>query len=107
MYLGSSTPLESNATYTSGTMLSERNDNLAGVVFADQSGSLIIEQGVDGTNWDKKTVVAISAASGPGEGTTFSEPLLLPYFRVRYANGGTDQGTFRIAARFISAGVDT
>jgi hypothetical protein len=99
-FLTSSAPLAANGTYTSRTLLSDRADKISGSVFADQAGTIYIEQSADGTNWDISTNYSVTASTGKG----FSEDLLLPYIRIRYVNGGTNQGAFRITARYTSAG---
>lgn len=76
-------------------------DRITGSVFADQAGTIYIEQSGDGgTNWDVSTSYALSAGASSG----FSEEILLPYVRVRYVNGATNQGAFRIFARMSAAG---
>lgn len=102
-FLTSSSALGANGTYTSQALITDRADKISGSVFADQAGTLYIEQSNNGTNWDISTSYPVAANDGKG----FSEDLLLPYVRVRYVNGGTAQGTFRISARYTSAGSGT
>lgn len=99
-YIGNTTPLGANGTYTSDVKLTDRADSISGMVFADQGGTIYIEQSYDGQNWDISTDYAVTASDGKG----FSESLLAPYVRIRYVNGGTAQGAFRIFSRFTSAG---
>ena len=99
-YIGTTQPLGANGTYTSPTLLTDRADNISGVVFADQTGTIYIEQSADGQNWDLSTSYPVTANDGNG----FSESLLAPFVRVRYVNDATGQGAFRLAARFTSAG---
>jgi hypothetical protein len=70
------------------------------LVFADEAGSLNIEQSADGTNWDLTETISVVADTGQG----FKKDIYAPYVRLRYVNGGSDQTVFRIAARFSSAG---
>lgn len=107
MFIGSSQTLNANASFTSQVVHTERNDFISGVVFTDQTGELFIEQSGDGENWDKRTSVSVTAASGPGEGVSFNEALILPYVRLRFVNGGSNQGAFRIRSHFTSAGNTT
>jgi hypothetical protein len=102
-YLGSTTALGVNGVYTSPVLMTDRADNISGSVLSDQSGTIFIEQSGDGKNWDISTSYPVTANTGKG----FSESLYLPYLRVRYVNGSTAQGTFRIFARFTSAGEST
>jgi len=82
-------------------MSADRADNIVGIVFSNVAGSLSIDQSIDGINWDyTATPVAVSA----GTGTVFNVPLYGPFVRLRYVNGGTAQATFRIGAKFSSAG---
>lgn len=99
-FVGSTTPLTGNSNWTSGTKLAERLDQVSGSVFADQTGTIFIEQSSDGTNWDISTSYSVTASDGKG----FVENLLLPFWRVRYVNGSTNQGAFRVSAHAISGG---
>lgn len=101
-FLSSSTLLNANDTVTLGPTLSDRADRIVGSAFSDQAGTLYIEQSFDGTNWDISTSITITASDGKG----FSEELVAPNIRLRYTNGGTNQGEFRLFARFSSAGSD-
>jgi hypothetical protein len=83
------------------TLQAGREDSIVGMVFADQVGTLHIEQSMNGTNWDIDTTYAVTASDGKG----FSEAIYAPFVRVRYVNGATPQGAFRLSARLSSAGV--
>lgn len=100
MFIGTTESLDANETYTSESRLVDRADRIAGLVFADQAGTLYVEQSADGTNWDLSTSVNITANTG----TKFSEELIAPYVRVRYTNGASGQGAFRLSAKTTSAG---
>ena len=77
-----------------------RDDHVVGMVFSDQSGTLNIEQSMDGTNWDVNTSYPITGGAGKG----FSEPIVAPHVRIRYTNGATPQTVFRLSARLSSSG---
>lgn len=94
-----STPLAGNGTVTLN-LQSGREDFVVGMVFSDQAGNIFIEQSMDGTNWDESTTYAIAA----NDGKAFKEDLIAPFVRVRYVNGATPQGTFRLTARLSSSG---
>lgn len=96
---GTTTPLAGGAT-TTLTMNASREDWVVGMVFADQTGTIFIEQSMDGTNWDLSTNYTIAANDGKG----FKEDVFAPYVRIRYVNDATPQGAFRLTARFSSAG---
>lgn len=99
-FLSTKSALTASNSWTSGTQNLGHADTLTGTVFADQAGTLYIEQSYDGTNWDVSTSYAITASDGKG----FSEDVIAPFIRVRYVNGGTDQGAFRLYARARAAG---
>lgn len=90
--------VSSNATLAGGGSLSQNFgtggcERITGTVFADQAGTLHIEQSPDGTNWDITTDITVAAGVAQG----FSiEPLTVDA-RARYVNGATPQGTFRLA----------
>lgn len=100
-FIGSSGTLLGNAEVFQQTLQAGREDWLVGIVFADQAGNLFVDQSADGVNWDlTSTAYAVSASAGK----TFKEEIYGPFVRVRYVNGATPQGVFRLAARFSSAG---
>lgn len=99
-YIGNTVVLGANGTWTSDVKLTDRADNISGAVFADQPGTVFIEQSADGKNWDISSDYSVSANSGSG----FNESLLLPFVRLRYVNGASAQSSFRIFGRFTSAG---
>jgi len=99
------TPLGANATYTSGGY-----DNYYGrlgfigaLAFADQASAtdgFMVEQSIDGTNWDLqsgKTTVSANVGSG------IKVAMVARYVRVKYINGGTAQTVFRLGGRWMIA----
>lgn len=94
------TTLGANGTWDSGPLQPGLADTITGSVYSDQTGTIYIEQSGDGTNWDVSTSYSVTAGDGKG----FAEDVLLPNVRVRYVNGGTAQGVFRLYARMTSAG---
>lgn len=101
-YIGTTTPLLAGATYTSGWALSNTADVVTGSVFADQVGTIFIEQSSDGTNADVSTSYTTTASDGSG----ISEAILCPYVRVRFTNtAGSNQTVFRLHIRLSSQGV--
>ena len=103
-FASSTAPLAADGEYSTGILLSDVYDRVTGSVFADQAGTVYIEQSGDGENWD--------VVSGSGEGTAvtadtgaaISEELVLPYYRVRFENGEIEQTEFRIFVRSTAAG---
>ena len=86
------TPLAANDTWISTTDSSPYTRYIVGSVYADQSGTLYVEQSPDGTNWDIVDSYSVSA----GAGLKFSVEKVLPYARVRYVNGTLAQAVFRL-----------
>ena len=84
--------LSAGATFTSLTLNVLQYDVIEGVVFADEDGTLFMEQAIDGTNWD----VSESQAVTGGAGAIFAKLLTAKHARIRYVNGASDQGTFRL-----------
>lgn len=77
-----------------------REDYVVGMVFADQAGTIYIEQSMNGTNWDLSTNYVVTASDGKG----FKEEVFAPFVRIRYVNGATPQTAFRLTVRLSSAG---
>ncbi len=61
-------------------------------VFADQAGTLYIEQSPNNTNWDVSESISVSA----NVGQAISREIIARYVRVRYVNGATAQTVFRL-----------
>jgi len=99
------TPLGANATYTSGSFdnLDSRLGFIGALAFADQpSASLgfMVEQSIDGTNWDLQSGKRdVSANVGAG----IKVGMVARYVRVKYINGATAQTVFRLGGRFMIA----
>lgn len=86
-------PLGANKTFTGDWQAAAYWDAaIVGAVFADQAGTLHIEQGFDGKTADVDT--AIDFAAGEGEG--FEEPRVGSYWRLRFVNGSVAQNEFRL-----------
>ena len=98
-FAATDTPLDANEEIVL-SLSGGREDNVVGIVFADQAGTLFIEQSMDNEHWDLSTEFAVTASDGKG----FSESVIAPYVRVRYVNGGVAQAEFRLNARFSSSG---
>lgn len=91
------TPLGAGATYT-GTAddLLQYACAIVSVV-VDRAGTLFLESSQDGLVWDHVQSYAITVTTpGVAEGQFFQAMKEARYFRVRYTNGGTIQGTFKI-----------
>lgn len=97
-FASTTTPLNANQEVVLN-LFANREDNVVGSVFADQAGTIYIEQG-DGTNWDISTSYPVAANDGKG----FGESVVFSNVRVRYVNGPVAQTAFRLTAKFSSAG---
>jgi hypothetical protein len=100
MFIGSTQILTANSTFASDVHLTDRADKIAGIVKSDQGGTLHIEQSIDGTNWDLDNTITVTANTG----ASFEQDLIGSYVRLRYVNGGSNQTSFRLGARAVSAG---
>jgi hypothetical protein len=87
-----STPLAANGVFTSGIFLTQGFARIIGSVFANQAGTLKIEQSADGANFDAANTVAVTASTQ----TPFSIEIVAPFARITYTNGATLQTTFRL-----------
>jgi hypothetical protein len=88
-----------SATYMSDWRVTDRNDFIAGSVYADVDGTCFVEQSHDQANADISESIAVTG----GTGEIIKKDLLLPYVRVRYVST-TDQTVFRLFAKNSSAG---
>lgn len=90
------TPLTANQTITIGPFQTGVANKVAGSVFADQTGTLYIEQSFDGgSNYDIGQSFSVVA----NVAQTLDLDVIAPIARARYVNGGTGQGTLRIFLR--------
>lgn len=87
------TPLGASATYSTGPMKGVAHcARIVGVVFADQTGNVIVEQSMNnGVNFDVQQTIPIVASTG----LAVSVELVAPTWQVRIVNGATPQGTLR------------
>ena len=88
-------------TVATETIITGQNDRITGSVFCDRAGTLYIEQSGDNQNWDISTSYPITA----GDGSGFSEEIILAYARVRFKNtSASDATVLRLFVRTTSAG---
>lgn len=64
---------------------------VSGLIWADQGGTLYLEESQDGTTWTETTSVAVSASV---LATLSWTSLTKRFFRFRYVNGAVGQGSF-------------
>ena len=84
--------LKANETWISAEDPSLETGRICGLVYADVSGTIYIEQSGDGLSWD--VIDSYSVTGGSGLGFTFQK--VAQHARVRYANGAADQRVFRL-----------
>jgi hypothetical protein len=87
------TLLPANGTWISKVDSDPFTGRIVGSVFADQAGTLYVEQSGDGVDW-RDVVDSFSVVANQGIG--FSVEKVVPYARVRYVNGATAQTEFRL-----------
>jgi hypothetical protein len=77
------------------------------MVATDRSGVLNMQFSSDGTNWDHDDAYACTVTTGGVvQSFYFQGAPVAKYFRVKYDNGGTAQGVFRLQTIFkVNAGV--
>jgi DUF4097 and DUF4098 domain-containing protein YvlB len=92
------TPLAANASYTSSSddRYGRTHRTVIAHAYADQPGTLYIEQSPDGTNWDISESTSVAANTG----TALITVIKSRYMRFRYVNGANAQTVFRLAKRY-------
>lgn len=80
---------------------------VSGSVYADQAGTLYVDFSDDGTNLygtSATTLAFTPTTGGTANGQTLPYPVEIPtrYFRFRYVNGSTAQGTFQLRQTPVS-----
>ena len=85
-------PLAASATYTSDTLSLGSYDKIVGSVYADQTGTLDINQSFNGSDWDVQSSITVSASTPTG----FNVSVVAPYQQLVYTNGATAQTVFRL-----------
>lgn len=93
-----STPLAAAATFESASLDGLTYKKITGRAFADQAGTIEIQQSDDGTTWDTSKTLEITA----GTAVFYDEPIYCRYIKVQYTNGATAQTAFRISG-YLSA----
>lgn len=92
------TPLAAAAAFESASLDGLTYKKITGRAFADQAGTLEIQQSDDETTWDTSKTLEITA----GTAVFYDEPIYCRYIKVKYTNGATAQTAFRISG-YLSA----
>lgn len=90
--------LTANSTFTGAWVDVSLYSNVSIIVFTDQVSAVDgfkIEYSTDGTNIDDNDLFTIPASNGQ----QLSFPLTGKYYRIRYVNGVTNQGAFRLQSK--------
>ena len=91
------TLLTSNQTFTGQVEDSLGYQCVDVSIATDRSGTLYIDYSSDGVNVDQREGYAVTPATGGvSEGFFFQLMTEARYYRLRYVNGGTNQGVFRL-----------
>lgn len=87
------TPLGSAGVFTGTSVDVSQYASITISAFADQAGTVNIQQSTDGTNWD---ITGDSYAVTASTVRPISTPVFARFARVVYTNGGVAQTTFRL-----------
>lgn len=87
--------LGADASYVGSAFALEDSARIIGSCFANQAGTLYVEQRNDGTNWDVQSEFTYAASERLG----FSVEIVGNEARIRFTNGGVAQTIFRLYAR--------
>lgn len=93
-------PLQASETKTFGPMQTDRAQNIVGSIFADQVGTLKVQQSFDGEHWDISQSFSVVASTGQG----FNVAIIAPNVQLVYENGGVNQTVMRLFARTFVTG---
>ena len=74
---------------------------ILGVAYADQAGTLYVDQSTDGSTTHFTESFAVTAGSSGSAG--FLRRVYAPFVRVRYINGGSNQGSFSLFSILIGS----
>lgn len=96
-YTTGNAPLAVSASMPPITMIVKEDTSLIGAVASDQPGTLYIDQGFDGVNWDATTTYNVLG----GTTVTISNPIIATQVRLRYVNGINNQLFMRLYARSL------
>lgn len=81
------TPLASNAVFTSSNYDATNNRYAVGFMYSDQASTYRFEHSYDGVNWVWGTSGSLTASTGK----SYTEPLFCKYVRMVVTNGATAQ----------------
>ena len=96
-YINSTTTLAASVPFTGAARdltATPRRNRVVARAFADQAGTLFIEQSRDGAIW--RSPVGHSVAVAAGETRQLTVDIVTRWWRVRYVNGATPQGAFEL-----------
>lgn len=88
-----STPLGAGGTFTSELETALGYSSIVISMKTDVAGTLYVDFSMDGTNWDSTLSYTVAAAVNEVHRLTVTRQ----FFRVRYVNGSSPQGYFRLS----------
>ncbi|HID56453.1 TPA: hypothetical protein EYP37_07975 [Candidatus Poribacteria bacterium] len=93
-FTDSTTSLAAGASFTGSTRDAQYYTQFRAKAYADQAGTLYIQQSRDGSTWRTTHSIAV----GAGETQQIVADLVDRYCRVHYVNGATDQAAFELTS---------
>lgn len=85
-----------DGSYASASFGLNGYHKIVGSCYANQPGTLYVEQSQDNTNWDVISSFPVNVDLTNPRGAGFQIDVLAPYGRVRYVNLATANTTFRL-----------
>lgn len=105
-------PIWDDNTLISEIIPTLTHDKLTGSAFANEAGTLIIQQSGDNKNWDTQSVINFSNNGDPivintggGSAVGFSEEIILPYIRLKFIADDALPTDLHVYGRTADAGV--
>lgn len=84
-----------------GPIQTDHAQTIAGSIYADQAGELLVQQTFDGTHWDISEKIAVVAKTAK----SFSVAIIAPVAQVVFKNtSATDQTEMRLYTRTFTSG---
>lgn len=97
-FTDSTATLTANSTFTGTARSTDFFSRFRAKAVSDQAGTLYVDQSYDGSTWDN-TITQPVAANTPTVVESICTDLNT---RVRYLNGTTNQGSFRLTTALIA-----
>jgi len=92
----STEPLDAGASYTGAIRNVTYYNKVIVTVISDQAGTLYIDQYFDIT---AAPIITTTVVYGGGIASVTNQQFSLPFYRIRYTNGGVAQTTFLVTSK--------